>query len=117
MNAPDPVALASWVACLFFVVAGVNQVLRLLDRTKEQPRPSETYARRDECAAFHRLWQAELARLEGELRLLRDESDKVTVRWEKQLTAVQADIREVNKRINDLPNSLITTLKNTGVIK
>ncbi len=37
---PDAVQLAAWLACLFFVAGGVNQVMRMVDRARGHP-PNE----------------------------------------------------------------------------
>jgi len=37
---------------MYFLAAGTNQLLRLLDRMKEQPPPIETYATKDELGAL-----------------------------------------------------------------
>lgn len=40
---PTSLEIGVWIGCLFFLAAGVNQVLKVIDRTKEQPPPRDTY--------------------------------------------------------------------------
>ena len=38
---PDAVHLAGWLGCLFFLAAGINQVFKLVDRSRGHPPPEE----------------------------------------------------------------------------
>ena len=38
---PDPVALAGFLGCLFFLVAGINAVMKVVDRMRDKPPAGE----------------------------------------------------------------------------
>jgi len=43
MPTPTSLEIGVWLVCLVAVVAGVNQVMKLLDRFREHPPPRDTY--------------------------------------------------------------------------
>lgn len=47
-SATDSVAIAGWIGVLFFLLAGTNSLLKLVDRLKEKPVPADTYATKAE---------------------------------------------------------------------
>ncbi len=113
----DPSSYQSlgWLmVCAVALVAGINQVMRLLDRFKEKPRPADTYVTKEE----HRERVVEFRTQLADIRRAR-EDDTRAVRGDLDGLREQfgTDLRGVHQRIDDLPNSIIATLKNTGVIK
>lgn len=92
---PDAVTLAGFLACGFFVVSLVNQVMRLMDRNKEQPRPIDTYATKAELEVV----RIDLKRVESSIIDLRHEmrEDRETI-----LKAGEERAVKIHDRINDV---------------
>ena len=103
----NSIQLAGWIGSLFFLGGGLNQVLRLMDRFKEQPPPAQTYATKEE-----------LLLLRHELNLLRAE---VRADLDRILDAGEARARKLHQRIdpiiNEMPGKIIELLRHTGAIK
>lgn len=113
----DPTSYQSmgWLmVCVVALIAGINQVLRLLDRFKERPRPADTYVTKEEHKERVVEFRSQLAEIrqarEQDTRAVRGDIDDMREQFGE-------DLRGVHQRIDDLPNSIITTLKQTGVIK
>jgi DNA anti-recombination protein RmuC len=96
---PDAVQVAGWLASAFFVAGGINQILKLTDRTKENPPAVEKYWTKAE-AQRHR---------EEE----RERIQQMEQRWEQLRREIRADIsrladssarraQELHQRINPL---------------
>lgn len=117
---PDPVALASFMACLFFLVAGYNQIMKAMDRQKDKPtaaevldRCRELFATTDEVktlAARVALDEAALRNFEAHV------ADQGEVRKNFIVDHVDHKCGELQTQINALPDKVIATLKNTGAI-
>jgi hypothetical protein len=96
---PDAVQLAGWLACAFFMAGGINQVLKLFDRAKEQPPPLETYATKAEVS----LLRADVQRLEGKFAH-NLEALQIEMRADRDSTKQANEVRAVklHERINDV---------------
>jgi len=96
---PDAVQLAGWLACAFFLAGGVNQVLKLVDRAKEQPPPLETYATKAEVALLRADVQRLESKLDHSLEALQTEmkADRAAANHANELRAVK-----LHERINDV---------------
>jgi len=98
MPQPTSIELAAWIGCLFFLVAGWNQVERFLDRRARRGQPSEIQpqpllvAKFDPpvpeslCRMRHHELRSEIERLDHELGSLRD--------------ARRADVGDLQQKIN-----------------
>ena len=95
---PTSVELAAWIGCLFFLVAGWNQVERFFDRRAQRGEPREiqpqplSVAKFDPpapeslCRSRHQELSHEIQRLDHDLGSLRD--------------ARRADVGELQQKIN-----------------
>jgi hypothetical protein len=98
--------LAGWIGSLFFLAGGLNQLLRLTDRFKEQPPPAQTYATKEELG----LLRQELGRLRAEVR---DDRDRILAAGEERARKLHERIDPI---INEMPGKIIELLRNTGAL-
>lgn len=114
---PDAVQLAGFLGCLFFLVAGVNQIMRLVDRTKESPPPAQTYVTKETCAQSHSGRDElvrEIRKDVDDLKRYRDQHrDQVEAAVERLRREMSDSMGRVHQRIDDLPALIITTMKNS----
>jgi hypothetical protein len=111
---PDAVQVAGWLASAFFIAGGLNQVLKLIDRTKEKPPPIETYETKAEARQRLEEATARIQRLEAWNQELRREFKADLHRVHERLDGMAGDF---NHQIQALPGQIIATLKNTGAIR
>jgi len=108
---PTPLDLAAVVGCLFFLVAGWNQVERFLDRRAQrgaareiQPQPLSV-ARFDQpvveslCASRHKEVAAEMARLDHEINGLRHERRADVGELQQKINKVDREVGELRASI------------------
>ena len=91
---PTPIELAAWIGCLFFLVGGINQVLKVLDRLKEKPVPADTYQLRGDYISRQESQAAQMANNQRFTKI--DESIdelKRTVDDDKTVALAQAEAR------------------------
>lgn len=103
-SAPSPVEIAGWLGCLFFLVAGWNQLERFLDRRTNRAHPRtihpqplrvescDTSVAETLCRARRQELSAELHRQHQELGDLRQER--------------QAEAADVRQKINKVDREL-----------
>lgn len=115
------VSAAGFLASAFFLAAGFNQVLRLIDRLKEKPVPSETYVTKTE---FQTATAAQARRHEMlEQRLDQAQQARATDRQDVlgEISSLRGEIREdlsrVHERVDDLPSQVVALLRNSGALK
>lgn len=126
------------VVLIWGLAGGTNQVFRLLDRFKEQPRPMDTYqmkgdyVKRSECRELHASAEAQVKEIESELESIRIklEHDKTEVlradeersvrlhsRIEEMRHEFKEDLRGVHLRINrlaeEMPTKVVELLRRT----
>jgi hypothetical protein len=111
---PNAVQVAGWLASAFFIAAGLNQVLKLIDRAKEEPPPIETYVTKAESQQRQEESAARIQRLEEWNQELRREFRADLARVHQRLDDLAGDF---NHQIQALPNQIIATLKNTGALE
>jgi hypothetical protein len=99
--------LAAWIGCLFFLVAGWNQVERFLDRRTRHTEPREIQpqplpvTRFDPpvpetlCRSRHKEVGAELLRLDHELAGLRAERRADVTELQQKITKVDREVGEL----------------------
>lgn len=110
-STPSPVELAAWIGCLFFLVAGWNQVENFLDRRARrgvareiQPQPLAV-AKFDQpvpeslCQSRRQQVSDELARLDREIEMLRRERGA-------QVGELQQKINKVDREVGELRASI-----------
>ena len=102
----NSVQLAGWIGSLFFLTGGLNQVLRLTDRFKEQPPPAQTYATKEELF----LLRQDLNHLRAEVR---DDRDRILQAGEERARKLHQRIDPI---INEMPGKIIEMLRNTGAL-
>jgi|SRR5689334_6686175 chromosome segregation ATPase len=93
-----PLDIAAWIGCLFFLVAGWNQVEKFLDRRTQHAAPSEIRPQPLAITQFDQsvtetLCQSRRAELSNEL--LRLEHELGGLRHERR-----ADVSELQQKIN-----------------
>jgi hypothetical protein len=108
---PDSLELAGWIGCLFFLVAGWNQVEKFFDRRANhgaareiQPQPLSVATvdppvTESVCLGRRRELSAEVARLDHELGRLRQER-RVDV------ADLQQKINKVDREVGELKASM-----------
>jgi len=108
---PSPVDLAAFIGCLFFLVAGWNQVERFLDRRARrgaareiQPQPLSV-TRFDQpvveslCASRHKEVAAEMLRLDHEMSGLRHERRADVGELQQKINKVDREVGELRASI------------------
>lgn len=109
--APAPLELAAWIGCLFFLVAGWNQVEAFLDRRARrgaareiQPQPLAV-AKFDQpvpeslCQTRRQQVSEELARLEHEIESLRRERRTEVGELQQKINKVDREVGELRASI------------------
>ncbi len=108
---PTPVELAAWIGCLFFLVAGWNQLERFLDRRANRGAPREiqpqplSVARFDQpvveslCASRHKEVAAEMLRLDHEMNGLRHERRADVGELQQKINKVDREVGELRASI------------------
>jgi len=108
---PTPVELAAWIGCLFFLVAGWNQVERFFDRRTQrgaareiQPQPlavarvdaavSETL-----CRTRHKEISAELVRIDQEVAGLKHDRRAEVAELQQKINKVDREVGELRASI------------------
>ncbi len=121
MSAPPPVELAAWIGCLFFLVAGWNQLERFLDRRANRGAPREiqpqplSVARFDQpvveslCASRHKEAAAEMLRLDHEINALRHERRADVGELQQKINKVDREVGELRASI-DLNNQQLARI-------
>lgn len=114
---PTSLEIGGWVLCLFGLAGGVNQVLKIFDRTKESPPPRDTYQVKGDYALKAELVsiREDLDNLESTLRGLiekvRDEMKHdhetntagATARWERfemRVSDIMGAVSELRGRVD-----------------
>ncbi len=108
---PSPVELAAWIGCLFFLVAGWNQLEAFLDRRANrgarreiQPQPLSV-ARFDQpvveslCESRHKEVAAEMLRLDHEINGLRNERRADVGELQQKINKVDREVGELRASI------------------
>ncbi len=100
--------LAAWVGCLFFLVAGWNQVEKFLDRRSSRSKPRDLapqplkVAAVDPpvtdsfCRARHQEVGAELHRLDAAMSHLRSERRADVAELQQKITKVERELGEMH---------------------
>lgn len=117
---PDLSQVGWFLAIVFFLTGGVNQVMKLLDRMKESPNPRDTYLTKEEFAEQQLVQQRRLDEIEARQEASRTqrENDRVALRGEMHdmRGEIRGDIQRIHERLDGLPERVIATLVNTGAI-
>ena len=107
IGAPTSVEIAGWIGCLFFLVAGWNQVERFFDLRSNRGQPREIQPQPLEitkvekpvpeslCKSRHKEVSHEIQRLEGELGKLRDERREEVADLHQKVNKVDREVGEL----------------------
>lgn len=114
---PTSLEIGGWIGCLFFLAAGVNQVLKVIDRTKEQPPPRDTYQVKGDYVTRRELdaIEKDLAGLRTEFReevgKLREE-----MKHDAEVAAASATARaeKVHSRIDEVLSAMSELRERVG---
>jgi hypothetical protein len=109
----------------FALAAGVNQLLRLLDRLREKPTPIETYEtktsaliERQHVERRIQKVEADIVRLSGDIHTLgvtlAETGESRARRLHERIDTVRA---ELATQISNMPSQMVALLKNTGAIE
>lgn len=112
---PSSLEIAAWIGCLFFLVAGWNQVERFFDRRAHrgeareiQPQPLSVAkfdppAAESLCRSRHKELSNEILRLEHELGIVRAERRADVGELQQKINKVDREVGELRASI-DLNN-------------
>jgi hypothetical protein len=110
-SSPSSVQIAAWLGCLFFLVAGWNQVERFFDHRVQRPSKREiqpqplSVAKFDPpvpetlCRSRRKELAGELNRLEQELACLRQERRAEVGEWQQKICEVNREVGELRASI------------------
>lgn len=123
-----PIHIAAWLACAAFMVGLVNGALKLADRLKEKPTPSATYRSKEECE--HRMVEHTREHTALDKRLddgavtmaaLKTDAEAGRRRIFEHIDQVRMELlqgqEKLNERVANMPDRMITILKNAGAIE
>ncbi len=104
---PSPVQVAAFLAVLFFIAAGYNQVMKMVDRWKGRPSPGEVREEAAQLFARQRDFEIHIAANEKQFALLeikRDEdldeaSDSRKIIYDK-IDHMRSELFEAERRIS-----------------
>jgi hypothetical protein len=106
ISSPTGIEVLAFVGSLFFLAAGANQVLKLVDRNKEQPPPAATYVTLKECANRHEFTRALLDRNDREIEAIKNqitcEVGEVTRLAEARTGGLHERINKVLEAVSEL---------------
>jgi hypothetical protein len=120
-NTPAAFELAAWIGCLFFLVAGWNQVDSFFDRRSRRGAPREiqpqplAVAKFDQpvteslCQVRRQEVSRELARLEQEIESLRHERRTDVGELQQKINKVDREVGELRASI-ELNNQQLTRI-------
>jgi hypothetical protein len=121
LSSPTAVEIAAWIGCLFFLVAGWNQVERFFDRRTQrgaareiQPQPLavtkfDQPVAESLCRSQHKEVGGELLRLEQELGSLRQERRADVGDLQQKVNKVDREVGELRACL-DLNNQQLTRI-------
>ncbi len=112
----NAVQIGAWAVTAFAIAGGLNQVLRLLDRTKEKPIPAETYTTKEQCKTQRDAIAARVDRMEAEMGSLKGQLDTMGRDNEERASRLHKRIDQLERDINQVPSQVIALLKTTGAI-
>ncbi|HYG36406.1 MAG TPA: hypothetical protein VEC99_16550 [Clostridia bacterium] len=108
---PSSLEIASWLGCLFFLVAGWNQVEKFLDRRNQRGSPREIQPQPLSVAKFdppvsESLFQSRQREVTNEVARL--EHDMDTLRRERRIEVIdlQQKINKVDREVGELRSSI-----------
>lgn len=97
---PGSAQSIGWLALTAAGAAGAaNQVLKLMDRFKEKPPPSETYVTIKECKVMHSSQELRIGKLECEVAAIRSE---IRIMGEDLDKKDEARAVAIHSRLNDI---------------
>ena len=115
-SAPNPLDLAAFMGCLFFLFAGYNQVMKALDRQKDKPTAAEVLDRCRQLFATTDEVKALAARVTSDEAALRTfeahVADQGEVRKNFIVDHVDGKCAELQTQINALPDKIFANLAN-----
>lgn len=114
---PTSVEIGGWIGCAFFLAAGINQVLKVVDRTKEHPPARDTYQVKGDYVTRRELdaIEKDLAGLAAEFReevgKLREE-----MKHDAEVAAASATARaeKVHSRIDEVLSAMSELRERVG---
>ena len=118
---PNSLEIAAWIGCLFFLVAGWNQVEKFLDRRSQraaareiQPQPLavakfDSAVTESLCHSRRREISSEMARLEHEVGSLRLERRAEVGELQHKINKVDREVGELRASI-ELNNQQLTRI-------
>lgn len=125
MNPPTSLEIAAWLLAAFAIAAGINQIMRLIDRMREKPSPIETYETKLSAAKEREHIERRIQRVEADLLRLSADIHTLGVtlaetgeararRLHERIDHVQADI---TRQMHEMPSQMVALLKNTGALE
>lgn len=125
MTPPTSLEIAAWLLAAFAIAAGINQIMRLIDRMREKPSPVETYEtkisaakERDHIERRIQRVEADLLRLSSDIHTLgitlAETGESRARRIHERIDNVQHDLTQ---QIHDMPSQMVAILKNCGALE
>jgi hypothetical protein len=110
---PTSLEIGGWVLCLFGLAGGVNQVLKIFDRTKEHPPPRDTYQLKGDYVT-----RRELDALDKDLGELADDVAKLRekIEHDAEVSAAAATARaeKIHGRIDEVLSAMSDLRERVG---
>lgn len=100
-STPDPVILAAFLGCVVFVLGGVNQSMKLVDRVRGQPPAEHLQISADELKRRVTEVEAAVKVSDNRRKALYDQIDKVRMEIKADVEAVNEKLSGVNTELRD----------------
>lgn len=116
MNFSPPIEIAGWLACCGFVLWIINLGTKLADRMRGKPaQPSNTSLGATVTDISRRVIKLEDWRDQLVQKLEKDKIEILTA-GENRATRLHERMDMIDTTVNNLPDRVIATLRNTGAI-
>jgi DNA repair exonuclease SbcCD ATPase subunit len=111
ITSPTSVQIAAWIGCLFFLVAGWNQVETFLDRRSRRGAAREIQPQPLAVAKFdppvaESAWRAREQEVANELVRLDQEINKLRAERREEVGELQQKINKVDREVGELRASM-----------
>lgn len=87
---------------------------------RESPPPAQTYMTKTDCDRLHTIRGSDLQQIKLDVEELRKDRTNRVDMWSTQVdrlrTEMSENLKRVHARIDDLPDKIISLLKNTGAL-
>jgi len=117
-----PAGFEGWLVCAAAALVMIERGMAFYkNHMRELPPPSQTYVTKEDCHAAHASAAGTYTRLQAEVEELKGErvvrAEQASHLVDSLRREMSASFTRVHQRIDDLPDKMIATLRNTGALR